>query len=71
MLDLHRVVKRNKRLHVARSDTGQIVYTPPDFLRIDNRAQLEALAMKLDEGEEPIQAIMAFEQDRPCRHVGR
>ena len=39
------VVKRHKRLHIA-TETGEILYTPPDFIRshIRSRADLQMLA---------------------------
>ena len=60
----HRVVKRNKKLVVICFETGDVVYTPPDFLRkkMVNRDRLEHLADRLNiEWLNPIEAIMEFE----------
>ena len=59
----HVVVKRNKRLFIGRLETGDTVYTPPDFIRphMKSRDQLKVLAEKLTAGESYIDAVVAFE----------
>ena len=60
----HVVEKRNKRLIIRCVETGEVVYTPPDFLRqqIRNRDGLRVLADRLTtEWVNPIRAIMDFE----------
>lgn len=54
-----RVVKRHKRLWID-DDDGNPVYTPPDFIRLQNREPLVHLADKL-ESTPYIDAVMAFE----------
>lgn len=38
------VIKRNKRLHIAVQETGEILYTPPNHVKLPDRAPLQALA---------------------------
>lgn len=59
----YQVVKRNKRLYIESCESGNPVYTPPDFLRshMKSRDQLKALADKLTAGESYIDAVAAFE----------
>ena len=60
---MYHVVKVNKKLHIACD--GAIVYTPPDFIRLSNRAPLEKLAERMNElGRRDIDAIIDFENDR-------
>lgn len=64
------LVKLNKRLCVRLQSTGEVVYTPPDFLRpyIRNRDGMNALVTKFDTAECPdIGAIMEFEASVPRR----
>src|SRR4051794_558145 len=62
----HLVEQRDGRLCIVVAATGQVIYTPPDFLKdaITSRADLQLLAEALDRGERYIDAIMAFEADR-------
>lgn len=60
----HVVIKRNKRLMIQCIETGEVVYTPPDFLRpfIHNRDKLNVLAARLNrEWIVPIPSIIDFE----------
>lgn len=59
----YQVVKRNKRLYIESCDSGNTVYTPPDFIRphMKSRDQLKTLADKLTAGESYIDAVTAFE----------
>lgn len=60
----HEVIKHHKRLYIRCNETGELVYTPPDFLRpyIRNREGLKKLARRLNyEWFKPIGAIMDFE----------
>lgn len=59
----HRVVKRDKRLWIERLETGEVVYTPPDFLRsyIRDRNGLIAMAAELTTGTDYITAVIRFE----------
>ena len=54
-----RVVKRHKRLCIV-DDQDQVVYTPPDFIRLTSRAPLQRLAEALD-ARPYIDAVMEFE----------
>lgn len=57
------VIKRTQRLFIVCTETGETVYTVPDFLRpyIRNRQALNALAAKLTGGPKDIRRIAAFE----------
>ena len=62
----HDVVKVNKRLFVRRVDTGELVYTPPDFLRhrIHNRQVIQVLADRMTrDWPATIRGIIDFESD--------
>jgi len=63
MVYTHVVVKENKRLFIKRFETGEVVYTPPDFIRphIRSRAQLKALADRLTAGGDYITEVVAFQ----------
>lgn len=43
------VVKRHKRLHIVVRENDRVLYTPPDFVQLPNRAPLEDLARKFTE----------------------
>lgn len=61
------VVKRNKRLCIAIEETGQVLYTPPDFIRerISCREELKGLADHFTARQNrDIIAIMWFEKLR-------
>lgn len=57
------VVKKNKRLWIQRVETGELVYTPPNFISLHSREPLQHLARDL--GQVPLssgfQEIMRFE----------
>ena len=56
------VVKRHKRCHVVREDTGEVVYTPPNFVRFPYRAALWSLADTFTKvGDRCFNSIMEFE----------
>ena len=40
------VVKRHKRLHIEIMESGKLLYTPPDFVKLHSREPLQALAEK-------------------------
>jgi hypothetical protein len=63
---LFEVLKRNKRMWIVRSHDLSNVYTPPDFVRVPNRAALQVLvtAMECEVSvtmKYPIASVMAFE----------
>src|SRR4051812_17659183 len=62
----HLVEQRDGRLCIVVAATGQVIYTPPDFLKdaITSHADLRFLADALDRGERYTDAVMAFEADR-------
>ena len=60
----YNVVKRNKRLYIEQKETGELVYTPPDFIKLHSRKPLLELADSLLHGANHpsfIKAIVAFE----------
>lgn len=62
------VVKQRKRLHIIDYGTGDVLYTPPDFLRLVNRDRLRSLAEAFTRTQSrDISAIMEFERATPCR----
>ena len=44
---MYAIIKKNKRLHVERD--GEMIYTPPDFVKLNNRAALQMLADNFNE----------------------
>ena len=60
------VEQRGSRFCIVAAATGQVIYTPPDFLKaaITSHADLQLLADSLDRGERYIDAVTAFEADR-------
>ena len=71
----HLVEQRDGRRCIVAAATGQVIYTPPDFLKaaITRASDLQLLAEALDRGERYIDAVAAFEADRGdelrARHV--
>lgn len=59
------VVKRDRRLWILCQETGEFVYTPPDFMRhkIGNRGLLEAMAKDMTAGKRRIDAVMDFQRE--------
>lgn len=56
------VVKVNKRLHIRSVETGEIIYTPPDFVRVPHREAMGDLARVFTEKKtRDIAAIIEFE----------
>jgi hypothetical protein len=56
------VVKYNKRLFIMSSVTRRLLYSPPDFIRVTNRSQLQQVAdVASDRGYLHISDIAAFE----------
>lgn len=56
----YRVCKYNKRLYIVCNDT--LVYTPPDFLTINSRQQLQELVDRANKrGQLVIQDVSVFE----------
>jgi hypothetical protein len=62
---VYRVVKNHKRLWVENEATGELVYTPPNFLRLTGRDGMRQLAEALNAGEPYIRAVIAFESACP------
>ncbi|GJE34024.1 hypothetical protein [Methylobacterium oxalidis] len=62
----HLIEQRGSRFCVVAAATGQVIYTPPDFLKtaITSHTDLQLLAQALDRGERYIDAVTAFEADR-------
>lgn len=61
------VVKRNKMLHIVVEETGEVLYTPPDFLRpyINSRQDLQGLADHFTARQNrDFIAVMWFEKQR-------
>lgn len=58
-----RVEKRGGRLWITR--LGDVVYTPPDFIRLASRAPMQRLADELNAGVGYIEAVMRLEHDAP------
>lgn len=72
------IKKINKKLHIINSETQELVYTPPDFVIINTRANLQKLANDFNElGERDILNIIAFESkytrklQKYCKYTGR
>lgn len=59
------VVRRDGRLWILCQETGELVYTPPDFMRhkIGNRGSLETMAKEMTAGKRRIDAIMDFQKE--------
>ena len=58
------VIKANKRLWIRQVETGELVYTPPDFIRhrLQSRLPMEQLAESFNKvGERAISAIAELE----------
>lgn len=57
------VIKRNKRLWIVDEESGEDIYTPPDFIRphMINRRVLYILKDKIENGIPRIDAVMEFE----------
>src|SRR4051812_3965942 len=66
MLANHLVEQRDGGSCIVAAATGEVIYTPPDFLKgaITSHADLQLLAEALDRGERYIDAVAAFEADR-------
>ena len=62
----HCVERRDGRFCIVAVATGQVIYTPPDFLKaaITRASDLQLLVEALDRGERYIDAVAAFEADR-------
>ena len=57
---VYHLCKYNRRLFIACEDS--LVYTPPDFLRIDSRQQLQELVDRANlRGQLVIQDVIVFE----------
>lgn len=56
-----KVVKRNKRLMLTELESGKVLYSPPDFVKIISRQELEELGSRMQEAENPIDAIVDYE----------
>lgn len=57
----HVVTKFKKRLWVTRYETGERIYTPPDFIQIHGRSDFDRMIDVLNRGAKLIDAMMAFE----------
>lgn len=66
----HRVVKYNRRLYIACDET--LVYTPPDFLRLQSRELLQQLADNANaRGQLHIDDVILFETICPRASFAR
>lgn len=66
------VVKTNKRLHIIDIRSGEVVYTPPDFVRIPNREALRGLATSFNWlGRRSIDEIAQFEWEHSHRRLNK
>jgi GNAT superfamily N-acetyltransferase len=55
-------VKQNKRLWIRCIETGELVYTPPNFIKLQSRDPMDELASKFTEiGSRDIGAIVVFQ----------
>lgn len=66
------VKKINKRLWVQLVETGELVYTPPDFIykRMNSRADLQRLADRIGYYDEIIDEIIIWETEMsPCSGI--
>lgn len=60
---MYQVVKRNKRMWIVDTDLKS-VYTPPDFVRMLQRDNLQVVADKFnDKNGYDIEAVVEFESD--------
>lgn len=59
---IYTVKKINKKMYIVRED-GSYAYSPPYFIKIHNRAELEKLAARMSEISE-IKAIIEFERNK-------
>lgn len=59
----YRVSKRNKRLFIDDAESGEAIYSPPDFLRhrMKSREGMQRLAEELSAGACYIDAVIKFE----------
>ena len=58
----YEAVKRHKRLWLMEVETGNLVYTPPSWVKLPNRSPMHALAWGMtDRLKYDIDLIMAFE----------
>ena len=56
------VLKRNGRLRIVNKESGEVVYTPPNFVRFPYRAALWSLADTFTKvGDRCFNSIMEFE----------
>lgn len=63
-------VKLHGRLWIQDQDTGALLYTPPDFLRLSSRDPLRAMAAEAStQGYLDIRQVIAFEHDTPRSRV--
>jgi hypothetical protein len=56
------LAKAHKRLWVKNTTTGELVYTPPDFINVVSRSNFDGLLADLNSGVRTIEAIMRFER---------
>lgn len=61
------LVKQHKRLWIRDTDSGERVYTPPDFLQIVARDDFNGLLDELNQGRHFVDAITAFERHARIR----
>lgn len=59
---MYAVKKINKRMHIV-DDTGNSVYTPPDYVRMLDRSNLQEIADKFNEFGYNIKFIIEFQSD--------
>ena len=58
----YKVIKKNKHLFLQCVETGELVYSPPNFLRLTSRQDLQDLGDELTAGREFVEAVTAFEK---------
>ena len=58
--------KVNKRLWIQNVVTGELIYTPPDFIKLHSRDSMEELALRASmRGRLDIMELMVFEARSP------
>lgn len=57
------VVKRNKRLQIIYYETGEVLYIPPDFIKLNSRQPLVDLASKMVYYDDVFNHILEFESN--------
>ena len=61
------VVKKDKRLQIIRYETGEVLYSPPDFIKLHSRQPLVDLAASMIWYDEIFDRIFEFESNYKTR----